>query len=169
MGIRALCAAAAVVVGAGSAADAATVDRVSLTLDAEYICEMDICEDPEPAVDFYGLPTDGPVTGWLSIGDENSEWLRSITFTLGNSIIDFGRFQGTSGEYQNADLLGFFTDFFIRWNGTAGSLSYRDDGAPWSLDVQGTIELAPVPLPATAALLPMGLGALAMMRRRRRS
>lgn len=169
MGIRALCAAAAVVAGVGQA-EAATVDRVTMTLNAEYICEIGDCEDdPAPGVDFF-LPTDVPVTGWLSIGDKDDQDMQEITFSYNGmeSILGpFIDFSGT-GYYQSVDAMEGFYAFNIDWNGLFGSLWYRDDDAPWSLDVRGTLELAPVPLPATAALLPMGLGALAMMRKRRR-
>lgn len=169
MSIRSFCAAAAVVMGTGWAADAATVDRVTITLSPQFICEDLWCDDDAPAVDdFYGIPVSVAVTGWLSIGDQDGSLLRHITFAANGVTRDLGRFQDDAGGYLNDDLISSFIVFRIRWDGASGSIWYRDDGAPWSLDIQGTIAPAPVPLPATAALLPLGIGALAMMRRRRR-
>lgn len=56
------------------------------------------------------------------------------------------------------------------WNYRMGLF---DDGTYWgygyeTAHFQLVAELAPVPLPASAALLPLGFGALAMMRKRRR-
>lgn len=52
--------------------------------------------------------------------------------------------------------------FSISGNGYEGS-------AASITSIYTIVELAPVPLPASVALLPLGIGALAMMRRRRRS
>ena len=171
MGIRALCAAAAVVAGMGSAAEAATVDHVKLTLSAEYICEME-CDEPAPSIGkFMGIPVGQSVYGDLYIGDRGEDLFQIIHFISKGTTYNLGRFLDwqSTGNYIEEAAMEFFYDFQINWNGSEGSLRYRDDDAPWSLDVQGTIEPAPVPLPATAALLPMGISVLVLMRRRRRS
>lgn len=61
---------------------------------------------------------------------------------------------------------------FSDWNGQASSgVSFSGEGYYGWADFRETkftvVDMAPVPLPATAALLPMGLGALALVRRRR--
>lgn len=170
MGIRVLCAAAAVVVGVGQA-EAATVDHVKLTLNAEYICEME-CDEPAPTIGkFMGIPVGQSVYGDLYIGDRDDDLLQQILFVSKGIIHELGFFldEQLDGRYSEIGAIESMYAYLINWNGSEGSLWYRDDNVPWSLEVQGTIELAPIPLPATAALLPMGLGALALMRRRRRS
>lgn len=169
MGMRALCAAAIVAAGVGQA-EAATVDRVKLTLTAEYICEINPCEDAAPNVGkFYGVETGKSVFGDLYIGDPDQDWLQTILFISKGTAHNFGQFSDFGeNAYLNEFLRYYYTAFVIEWNRSEGSIWYRDDNAPWSLEVLGTIELAPVPLPATAALLSLGLSALALMRRRRR-
>ncbi|WP_103171623.1 hypothetical protein [Paracoccus sp. SY] len=171
MGIKALCAAAAVVAGVGSA-EAATVDHVKLTLTAEYICEAGECDEPAPSVaKFMGIPVGQSVYGDLHIGDKDADLFQRIVFFSKGTVNNLGYFRDdySDGRYSERSSIEGLYAYLINWNGLVGSLWYRDDDYPWSLDVSGTIELAPVPLPATAALLPMGLGALALMRRRRRS
>ena len=172
MGIRALCAAAAVVVAGVGAVDAATVDHVKLTLNAEYICEEGECGEPAPSISsFRDIPIGSAIYGDLVIGDRDEDLFQIIQFVSKGTTYHLGRFLDwqSTGNYIEDAAMDFFYWYQINWNGSEGSLRYRDDNVPWSLEVQGTIELAPVPLPATAALLPLGIVALAMLRRRRRS
>lgn len=168
----ALCAAAALAVGAGQA-QAATVDRVTLTLTGEYHCFYSDGDcsgfGPVPSFDcFYGLPVGQAITGWLSIGDPDEHRNQAISFTVNDFVYRLG---GQFIDYfsdRNYHQASDCCSFLIAWNGATGSISYMDDASPWSTEVYGTISIAPVPLPAAAALLPLSLGALAWIRRRRR-
>lgn len=187
MGIGSLFAAAAIAVGMGHAADAATYEgqdfNVIVRLTETLICDWGDC-DGYPSKDYGGVFHTAPIG------------------TVLRGVLSFGHFQGTPGEYfsgipiwfsshgngdgfggshfdtnhgigyySNHDPQGDDYDFQISWDGTAGSVYYYYDEQDyaWDRKVTGTIELAPVPLPASAALLPLGLGALALIRRRRRA
>lgn len=57
--------------------------------------------------------------------------------------------------------LGYYSSLYFDW----GWVHFKNRTAVFTLLADA--QVAPVPLPETAALLPLGLGALAMMRRRR--
>ena len=175
MGIRALCAAAAVVVGVGSAAEAATAPYgtydVEMTLFNIYSACNRPCEDP------LEIPYAG-----MSLGDTQRGTLVVKEGWDGDNItVDFrwagGVLANNLGLDRVADNAFYNTSYFaISFTFTDGLLNGTFTGVNYPLGT-GDIEqlndflfseVAPVPLPATAALLPLGLGALALLRRRRR-
>ncbi|WP_306752806.1 hypothetical protein [Paracoccus actinidiae] len=180
MDIRALCAAAAVAVGVGQAAEAATLDVTFEITSLELFCETggDCSDEVEPVVtDFMGMPLFTLMTGVLTLPDPIAspsgvpfaEGL--ISFLTQGISYELGYFIQEDEDKVYREEFPFW-DYRITFQDGIGELFYRDDDYPFSVGVEGVftpIELAPVPLPATAALLPMGLGALAMMRRRRRT
>lgn len=177
MGIKSVCAAAALAAGVGPAANAATVHHVKITLADSYRCAVEPCSAEVPlATDFYGLPLGQALFGWLSIGDLDSEGYQEITFSHDGTIHSFGRFDTwySNSFYLSIEVTRIATQYFgagfyVSWGGTTGDLRYFNDDVPWSRDLRSPIELVPAPLPATAALLPLGIGALAMLRRRRKA
>jgi hypothetical protein len=165
--IRALLGAAAVAVSVGAAAEAATIEayNVRITLDdVQYWCNFCQSGETPPEINSaFGLDEGSSAVGSLSITTDEERLSYSLTF-------------GSSSVAGSNLMLfdGLWTDFggFNRfsWNAGTGAITLLDDGTPWEQVTQLSLtEVAPVPLPATAALLPLGLGALAMMRRRRKA
>lgn len=73
-----------------------------------------------------------------------------------------------NGDFTYALDLGddFLGVLYLGLYGTHGSLNYTI-GAPGNAVAEPALQPAPVPLPAGAALLPVGLAALAFLRRRK--
>ncbi len=172
MGIRALCAAAAVVVGVGSAAEAATVDVVFTLTEAveHYMPPWDESAWVDtPLLVYNGLAVGSTYNGTLTVEDKpfNGGIFTWATLLIdGKTIYDFivdGDLTAFHGQSE-----GFIQWTTLDWDGAAGQFQYNHDILPYDTIVIGSFALAPVPLPATAALLPLGIGALAVLRRRRR-
>lgn len=169
-------AAAAVAVGVGQA-EAATYDVVLELTDQVYFCVIDECTEPEPdETDFEGIPLFTAIQGVLDISPDSffTDWIR-ITFAFDGKVSDLGLFYDEISHYESVDN-DPSQSYWISWNGQSGSIGYGDDelpnDPPYGRIVFGDIsavDVAPVPLPASAALLSMGFGALALMRRRRKA
>lgn len=168
MGIRALCAAAAVAVGVGSAAEAATVSDhdVAITLnDVFYMCNY--CnpgERPPTGDTALGLKKGVMEIGHLSIIEDAGRLDYTLTFTGGRVI-------GTDLQKTNSIWTDYWGFNQFSWDAQTlvGSIRLYNDSIPWESVVNiGIADISTVPLPATAALLPMGIGALAVVRKRRR-
>lgn len=175
MGFRVLCAAAAVVAGVGSA-DAATVthDIVFTVTDAYDLTsyfDYEIEEMVEVRTDlpgFWGFATGSSTRGILEIVETVATQLTVRLVVAGTAVFEADDASGTiEAFYAVSGISGYKMDG-LRWTGTSGKLEYTYDGSPDFTFADATISLAPIPLPATAALLPMGIGALAWMRKRRR-
>ncbi|WP_306608556.1 VPLPA-CTERM sorting domain-containing protein [Paracoccus sp. WLY502] len=171
----------------GQAADAATYEgqdfNVMVRLTETLICEGGDC-DGFPSRDYGGVFFTAPIgtilRGVLSFGDFTGTpgdyfsgipiWFSSYAGDAGFGGDYFDTRNGI-GYYSNHDPQGDDYDFHISWDGTTGSVYYYYDEQDhvWDRMVTGTIQLAPVPLPASAALLPLGIGALVLVRRRRRT
>lgn len=171
MGIRTLCAAAAVVVGVGSAADAATYFGTFTLVSAIREYEAVYHGDPHlPDVvlpSYWGVATGDTVSATITVTDSPGGVLFGIS-TAGGMIFDspLSLAGGVYRGFEKGDEWGWEG---LTWDGgMAGTIDYYGDMRPWFPVVKGTFTLAPVPLPAPAALLPIGIGALALMRRRRR-
>lgn len=148
-----------------SAAHAATVQIFDVTAVLTYhktgcYSGMSECGQSESG-SLLGLILNQPsratltITDYIESGRDHQKYI--LKYDEG-SIFD-------STENINNDVSAALT-----WNGNTGSISYSF-GDLWSYEA-AKIELgtyvAPVPLPAGAALLPLGLAALAMFRKRRR-
>ncbi|MGN7871059.1 VPLPA-CTERM sorting domain-containing protein [Paracoccus sp. 22332] len=171
MGIRALCAAAAVAVGVGSAAEAATYTG-AFTLVSAYESHHPFGSDPvepdRPMPGYWNVATGDTVEAFITViadfGDSVHFTLGTLTETIFSSVL-----QRTAEGYSGVESGYFYGWESLTWDGTlSGTISYASEEYPWAKNVFGSFTLAPVPLPAAAALLPLGLGALALMRRRRR-
>ncbi|VDS07940.1 hypothetical protein PARHAE_01120 [Paracoccus haematequi] len=201
MGIRALCAAAAVMVGVGSAAEAATIEQYDYRLRYEGTTFGSVAYSEyetqtrteygtvHSSADPFGLPhrfSD------LAVGDYVNLHIRAeiphnpIYDSEGNGgrapVCLIGSFNCSAfvkGAEPGLNLYNIWNLFLIMKDGDTifqteggyagdyyklefGEVYYRDPTAEFSI-------IAPIPLPATVALLPLGMGALALMRRRRRS
>lgn len=173
MGIRALCAAAAVVVGVGSAAEAATVDVVATMVYAEYstgpVDDHSSWVITNPS-EYWGIPNGQSLPGTLSMSDVVYDGFTHAwaTFVVSGATIFDHAVSGDFSSFYGMNTDKPFQFYSLEWNGKDGLFQYSSDMGNYLESVVIEFTLAPVPLPATAALLPVGLGALAMMRRRRR-
>lgn len=165
MGIRSLCAAAVVAVGFGSAADAATVTH-------NIIFTMNFLDGPQY---HWGIKEGQKANGTLEIieGSFDENWL---TLTINGYSAYSGKASGSGGYYDGITGIVGYGYQVIQWGLTSGKFAdaYDDEDGIFELQAEGTMVLgtlppSPIPLPAAAAFLPIGIGALAVMRKRRRS
>lgn len=185
VGLKAMCAAAALMVGVGQA-EAATarcersdaydppIYGTKLTYDFDVFIRQGFIDNEDNPIEAYGpysknvaVPMRANITSLpadycadITLSSLGQTWQTTESFgTLGfvafGNTADGGRFVFSLFN----DLIGDSLD--IEWH-TADSYAWV------LLDIEN-VRLAPVPLPATAALLPVGIGALAMMRKRRKS
>lgn len=197
MSVRVLIAAAAVSLGMGQAADAATV-KYNLRYEDSVLEDVWIYfDDADEELWFDKLSIHGSAWKLPSLfqgaqkgdlfeayaeiekDDEYGEYIASYCYV--------GFFKCTAKSIGNIFVQPDFyivADAFAVWNdGKTLTLTSwgRWDGDGFDIIGEGytgyadaitstftIIQPAPVPLPATAALLPLGLGALAMMRRRQK-
>ena len=175
MDIRALCTAAAVFIGVGSAADAATVTHsIVFTVTDAYDLTSYFDYEKEEHVDrrtelsgFWGFATGSSTRGTLEIVEESSGHLE-ISLTVAGNVIFEADTSGTSEDFYAVDGISGYIMEGLRWTGASGTFDYTKDGQPDYTFADATISLAPVPLPPAVALMPMGLGTLALLRKRRR-
>lgn len=175
---RRLFLAVAAVLGLGSGAQAATVNA-SFTLVSAIDVHDPLNPDVEPKQpdrqlsEWWGVPVGKTVAATVTIGEGTAEWLRFTLRTASEVIFDdFVAISGTSfyGGIAGPDW-GWTT---LEWDGSlfgSGSILAKGAEDPWFKEIYGEFRLqpAPVPLPFSATLLPLGFGALAAIRRRRRS
>lgn len=177
MGIRALCAAAAVVVGMGSAAEAATYTGTFTLVSAVKEYETSNPGDPdlpdEELPGHWGVATGNTVEATFNI-NVYADWVVFEVFH-GNIEIFNERIYASGSGYTGGQS-GWADSYYgwkeLTWDGAqSGSVVYWGENYPWYAVIKGTfsIDPAPVPLPATAALLPLGIGALVAVRKRRRA
>lgn len=145
--------------------------QVKFTLTENYqYCPRDCDRAPKPPLKpFHGLNVGDVVEGYFFF--QRFEYEIFFIMGLPNSTIsrDLG-----DGFYGGPNWYGsFHFDEAIEFDTVDGRLmgSFASLFVPdlWEQHVVLDFkEIAPVPLPATVALLPLGIGALAVMRRRRR-
>ncbi|WP_377707449.1 PEP-CTERM sorting domain-containing protein [Paracoccus fontiphilus] len=188
MGVKAMVAAALLAVGIGSAADAATIvgwrnvfgtshPVYREAFDVDLYFDRGYVDGENNSIDSWGIYTkDTPVImrivmDWfspdywadISMSSRGQDWdVSGSLMLMGDGFIASGKSpEGTDFELR-----------FSPFGGSANHLEFRPYGSAQHaltyLSVEN-IRLAPVPLPATAALLSLGIGALAVMRKRRRA
>ncbi len=181
MGIRSMVAAAVMAVGVGQAADAAVYNvRITLVEHSYWIpggCSEEfeqVC--PGPAGNYKGLTLNKPTFGTLDIELSNDVLSMRLYDSVGN-FIDGGRYESMGNG------LGFNTpgsDMSVGFQTPAISFpilyATGEEMKIWQYDdfyISGIefvdIRIEKLPLPAGAVLLPVGLGAFAMLRKRRRT
>ncbi|VDS07595.1 hypothetical protein PARHAE_00772 [Paracoccus haematequi] len=219
MGIRALCAAAAVVVGVGSAAEAATYRTTSLEMtvryDGTHFSDVSYYDAKEGDAIFQGDVEAGDTSlglqsylfGFPEIGTV-FDFIVTVIVPL-VPIDDY--YYGNGGRTPVCQLgpwdctdtnrtYGGNESIFLAWDddwivegplqvgqsievfyhmiyGGNDGIMYTNDGSHvYSHEIEYSYftvlsvdRISPVPLPATSALLPLGLGALAVLRKRRKS
>ncbi len=173
MGIGALCAAAAVVMGVGSAAEAATVNIVGKVVQSDYSTGPSWDHSSWTTIslpDYLGIPVDTPLRGTLSLSERlfNGAVFAWATMHIGGVLVWDFAVHGDMSGFSGSDPNHMFKWYGLDWDGTDGIYEYSSDMGRYLEYARLEFTLAPVPLPATVALLPIGIGALAMMRRRRR-
>ncbi|SNR59782.1 VPLPA-CTERM protein sorting domain-containing protein [Paracoccus sediminis] len=168
MGIRAMCAAAAVAMGIGSAADAAT-----LRLEFDYAYHGGDNLENTDFTTVWGLPVGGVSEVQLDLDYPASNYAELKTNA---GIVIFGDIVGfMNGVFWGDTGLSGIDYTVFSWDGTLGYVEYSGEFGSYETfkDIRATLslvsDLAPVPLPAGALLLPAGIGALALLRKRRRS
>ncbi|WP_103173790.1 VPLPA-CTERM sorting domain-containing protein [Paracoccus sp. SY] len=172
MSFKTLCAATAVVVGLSSAADAASVHNVGFSLNEGGYCEPQPCTPPSNTGYFLGFETNKWYSGKLRFSDPDELGQINISFSDSTWPLAYslGQYTLNPASLEHYHMVSGLPDFIIRWDGEIGEFYYRIGSRERHLEYSGSFRaIPPVPLPASAALLPLGLGALAMMRRRRKS
>lgn len=176
MGIGNWCFGLVAAMAVGTAAEAATYN-VAVTMTQNSLdCwpgSSELCGSEPDLGSWSGLTLGRAVYGVLSIIENTVENEAQVSLYLndGGAVFDYEMRpnQSNTGYWMMSSGYGYD----IHWDGEVGGFFYQDDGYPWSRSVRAGMSLgeapAPVPLPAGAALLPFGLGALAVMRKRRRS
>lgn len=168
VGLKAMCAAAALAVGVGQAAEAATYDVIFTITTAQHdYLDFDDGQKVTRTYlpEWWGVEVNTPMQGILEIGAD------AVASLVVNGRSFFGQADAT--QWQDAENSwtegqGGVWYSYMTWTGAAGAWYHTADHRPDYYDVYADISLAPVPLPMTAALLPLGIGALALMRKRRR-
>ena len=189
LGIRSMIVAACAAIGIGQAAEAAAsrceysdhYDPPEIGIRENYDFDLYFREgfigSEETPISSYGIymkdvavPMRATITHLaadycadISLSSLGQVW--DVTSSLMSVGLDFI-------AYGNSPDDGNFLFSLSNQYGSYGSyldLEYRtDDAYTWVLLDIDNVRVSPVPLPTTAALLPLGLGALAVMRRRRR-
>lgn len=177
VGLKAMCAAAALMVGVGQAEAAVmpspygTYD-VEFTLEGVYSACNITCEDPVQ-VPYAGMSLGDTQRGVLDIREGSNPYTIVVDFSwVGGVLADDLELIGTVGNSYANSLY-----FALSWERIGGLFTGMFTGVNYPLN-NGDIEqlndfrfteIAPVPLPMAGTLLPVGIGALAMMRKRRKS
>lgn len=171
-----MCAAAVVAVGVGSSADAATVVHkvnIKLIYAEEQIWSDDISEIIGRNVyeEYWTIPTGQTRRGAISVEELPTGQVRAIVTVGSNIVADLVG----EGSVNSIDIFfdrsgGGYDWTALTWENGAGALEKSYDYTFRTFGARANIvSPPPVPLPAAGALLPLGIGALAAMRKRRRS
>lgn len=164
--LRTLVASAAVAVGIGQAAQAATHNIVFTITRAEHIyypADESVYE-VTPLDGWWGLAAHTPLKGILDIADDD----RATLDVAGTRIVDgwYGADLPQGGRrWLQGDGFSYTT---LDWYGDKGSVEYGADYLPDYYEADATVALAPIPVPASAALLPLGVAVLSSLRKRSR-
>lgn len=167
VGIKAMCAAAALAVGVGQT-EAATYDVIFTITEAQHDY-LDF--DNNQAVtrtylsEWWGMAVNAPLRGVLEMGADGIFPLLTVSGLTLFRTPDAG--QAGSSETSWTEGTGAWYNT-LTWTGSQGTWYRTEDQRPDYYNISADIRLAPVPLPVSAALLPMGIGALAFLRKRRR-
>lgn len=168
---------AAVAVGSFStAASAATLHsgsyNVEITLLENYWDCSDFCGDMTPdIIPFKGLSIGQTVVGTISFL-KTSPYNISLNMSWGD--YSFANNRGFSeidiNSYWNPALDDYIKFSLIDgvFSGIYKRLPYSGEWNQNAVLEFSSVSVAPVPIPGSAALLPVGLGALALLRKRRR-
>lgn len=172
--IRDLVLAAVAALGIGSGAQAATLNA-SFTLVSAVDVHIPVFEEDMPKqedrqlLEWWGITVGKTVAATVTIGE-------GMRFTLATAAgIVFDEYIWRSGSSYYGLTYGPDHGWTgLSWDGSLfGSGSILAQGAedPWFKEIYGEFRLqpAPVPVPLSAAFLPLGFGAFAMIRRRRQS
>lgn len=177
VGLKAMCAAAALMVGVGQAEAATVTHNIVFTVtDAYDRYYPDYGTDPSlpPSRtnrdEFWGFKVGEALNGTLTITKEcvNLGCLMAKLIVAGTTLYD-QKVSGTFDAFEGIKGSSGYLWEYIAWDGISGLFQYTYDNSPIVTYADATIELAPVPLPMAGTLLPVGIGALAMMRKRRKS
>ncbi len=174
MSFRPMVLAAVMAVGIGQVADAALVEYdIVITVNRAnyYYYPIGGENHSTPLGGWWGLKTGVPTAGILRVQTYDTEraiadliipGIDAIFVSEGYSYLRDGYYSwlGVGSSY-----VGGLTS--LTWNGNEGSLIYGQDHLPHYTIADASFSV--IPLPASAALLPLGIGAIAMMRKRRRA
>ncbi len=178
MKFRSLVAAALLAVGLGQAAGAATVQTISFKLDRLSVYCMGGCNQypSSQTHEFAGLRQGGSRLGQLYIDEAADGSTVELALSYGedfsNTLFRHVLKRMDDGKYlfdSVSMVVPSWSISTVKWDGYSGSWRYYPDTYSVEQDTTISFDLAPVPLPTTAALLPLGIGALAVMRKRRRN
>lgn len=173
MNIRTVVLSAAMAVGVGQA-EAASYDVIFTLTRAEHVYTPTF-EDPQivtPLDEWWDIPANNPVSGLLQFHQDASGRTVAMLYAGPSIIFEYPwrSEMSSDGEYFGQATFGgvWYTDLWWSSADGKGRVAHSDDHRPNYYFAEATFELAPVPLPPTAALIPLGIGALAALRRRRR-
>ena len=175
VGLKAMCAAAALAVGAGQAEAATyngTFTLVSAVSEHEEVFGHPY-EDDILLPGHWGVATGETVAATITITPDIGGMIFALfagATEIFNSYVSLSGTGYAGSQSGTEDAYYGWKELF--WDGAgSGTVSYSGEMTPWYPEIRGTftVDLVPVPLPLSAALLPLGIGALAMMRKRRKA
>ena len=121
---------------------------------------------------FGGLRQGQTASGTLSLTKNGDGDSIGLSFSFGSPKVGFSGILNLLPNgtflYDNIDEVLCCYREWATWNGETGVWRLETDGGHVDQLVTVNFELAAVPLPASAALLPISLGAFAMLRKRRK-
>ena len=175
MDFRSVVLAMVIAVGAGQAG-AATVEKLDAwftisSLDAGCIGSCD--SYPDSMTKYFGGLREGQTTsGVISLTESADGDSIGLSWSFGSPKVGFSGIldrlaDGTFLYDSINDVLCCYREW-ATWNGETGVWRLETDGGGVDQYVTVNFKLAAIPLPASAALLPIGVGAFAMMRKRRK-
>lgn len=178
MGMKLALAAAILAAGIGQAGAATVEERPGwFTLTSfQFFCPGDCSQYPHvDTKSFLGIREGQSALArfTISTSDDGEIVDLSMHFRSPSSSVVFSeslaRQENGSYLYDSIDHVNCCYRSEISWNGKSGMWRYEGDGGGFDPYATLSFQIAAVPLPASAALLPIGIGALAMLRRRKRT
>ena len=178
MGMKLALAAAILATGIGQAGAATVEERpgwftlTSFELFCYGGCDGYLNVDTK---NFLGIREGQSALAHFTISTSDDGETVDLSMRYGSSFSSVA-FSGSLAKQENGTYLYDTIDHVIccsrerlSWNGKSGTWLYAPDGGTVEPYATVSFQIAAVPLPASAALLPIGIGALAMLRRRKRT
>lgn len=178
MGMKLALAAAILAAGIGQAGAATVEERPGwFTLTTyQFFCPGDCSQYPHiDSKSFLGIREGQSALARFTISTSDDGEKVDLSMRYGSSFSNVA-FSGSLAKRANGTYLYDSMDDVIccyrerlSWNGKSGTWLYAPDDGSFEPYATVSFQIAAIPLPASAALLPIGVGALATLRRRKRT